>query len=101
MEIRILKWFKIYLHSLNFSPENKIKYKNLAYFMKENEFHYIDKKITLTKKSKYILMLFISMPERLLTEELLKKKIWCDNDSFKDRNVRICILRLKESLKHH
>lgn len=98
-EIRLMRWFKIYLHSLNFSPDDKVSYKDLVYSIKENEFYYKDKNISLTKKSKYILLIFISMPETLIKEDYLINKIWCDNDCFKDRNIRIVIMRLKDSLK--
>ncbi len=98
-EIRLMRWFKIYLHSLNFTSEDIIRYKSLTYSIKNNEFFYNELNISLTKKSKYILLIFLSMPETLIKEELLINKIWCDNDAFKDRNIRIVIMRLKESLK--
>lgn len=98
-EIRLLRWFKIYLHSLNFTPEDRLYYKEISYSIKENEFYFWDKKITLTKKSKYVLLIFLSQPETLIKEDFLANKIWCDNDDFKDRNIRIIILRLKDSLR--
>ncbi|NDK08240.1 response regulator [Candidatus Gracilibacteria bacterium] len=98
-EIRLLRWFKIYLHSLNFTPEDRLYYKEISYSIKENEFYFGDKKITLTKKSKYVLLIFLSQPETLIKEDFLANKIWCDNDDFKDRNIRIIILRLKDSLR--
>lgn len=100
-ELRLMRWFKIYLHSLNFTPDDNINYKGLIYSINKNEFYYKDINITLTKKSKYILLIFVTMPERLIKEDFLISKIWCDIDDLKDRNIRICIMRLKESLKPH
>lgn len=99
-ELRLMRWFKIYLHSLNFTPADTINYNDLVYSIKENEFYYKDVNIKLTKKSKYILLIFVTMPEKLINEDFLVSKIWCDNDEFKDRNIRICILRLKNSLRY-
>lgn len=100
-EIRLLRWFKIYLHSLNFTSEDRLNYNDLSYSIKENEFYIWDINIQLTKKSKYVLLIFLSQPETLIKEEYLANKIWCDNDDFKDRNIRIIILRLKNSLRKY
>lgn len=98
LEVRVLKWFKVYLQSLNFTPSNTIRYRNLKYNLKENEFYYREEKICLTKKSKFILLIFLSSSEKLITERLLIEKIWWDMDLAVNRNLRICILRLKNSL---
>lgn len=98
IEIRILKWFKVYLKSLNFSGNEIIEYNDLTYSVKENQFYFKNNEIKLTKKSKYILLILLSSAEKLITDRLLIEKIWCDRGDILDRNLRICILRLKKSL---
>jgi DNA-binding response OmpR family regulator len=37
---------------------------------------------------------------KLVTDITLQEKVWWDKDIFKKRNIRVYILRLKESCKH-
>lgn len=101
LEVRIFKWFNIYLNSLNLTNQKNITYDQLIYKINENQFYYKNKKINLSKKSKYLLLIFISSPEKLIKEDFLINKLWCDRDVLKKRNLRICILRLKNILKKH
>lgn len=101
LEIRIQKWFKTHLYTIQYLDSDIISYKNLHYNFKENNFYYGKQRINLTKKSKYLLTIFISSPEKLFTENLLIEKIWWDISITENRNLRINILRLKESLKLH
>jgi DNA-binding response OmpR family regulator len=98
IEIRILKWFKTYLVSLNLKNDKIIEYKNLVYNLSENEFYYKFDKITLTKKNKYLLLIFLSTPEKMISEKYLVEKIRWDIDFVISRNLRVNILRLKKSL---
>lgn len=99
LEIRIMKWFKAYCISTIFSQSNIIKYKKLIYKFDTNDFHYKDEKIKLTKKSKFILFQLLLKAEKLITEDLLKEKLWSDREKLKVRNLRVNILRLKQSLE--
>jgi DNA-binding response OmpR family regulator len=38
-------------------------------------------------------------PEKLISESSLKDKLWWDREILKERNLRVNILRLKNSLK--
>gem|GEM_PF-4032483 len=96
-----MRWFNIFLHSLCFSSSDKLSYHDLYYCISKNEFYFNEAKIILTKKSKQLLLIFISSPEKLLKEAFLVKKLWNDIDEFKDRNIRILVLRLKKSLKQY
>ena len=99
LQIRVLRWFKIYYTSLNLWNDNKIGYKELVYNLDTNHFYYKWKVVDLGKKSKYILSLFISSPEKLITEMELVEKIWWDEYLTSNRNIRINIMRLKTALK--
>ncbi|MDD3302584.1 MAG: response regulator transcription factor [Candidatus Gracilibacteria bacterium] len=99
IEVRIMRWFNIYLHSLSFSSSDNLSYYDLHYCISRNEFYFNDEKLSLTRKSKQLLLIFISSPEKLLKEDFLVKKLWNDVDEFKYRNIRILVLRLKKSLK--
>jgi DNA-binding response OmpR family regulator len=37
--------------------------------------------------------------EKLISEENLREKLWWDRDCFKERNLRVSMLRLKKSLE--
>lgn len=98
LEVRVLNWYKNYYLS-NISFLWKIhNYKNLSYNIYTNEFFFNNKQIILTKSSKYILSLFFASPEKLLKEDFLIEKIWWDKCFNINRNLRIQILRLKQSL---
>jgi DNA-binding response OmpR family regulator len=48
----------------------------MTYSFDKNEFYYQNSLISLTKKQKFLLYLFFSQPESLLTESYLSGKIW-------------------------
>ena len=99
LQIRIIRWFKIYYTSLRFWNNNKIAYKELVYDLDSNNFYFKWSVIDFGKRSKYILSLFLSSPETLITEMELVEKIWWDEYITSNRNVRVNILRLKTALK--
>lgn len=99
LEIRIMKWFKSYCMSLIFSNSQIIKYKKLTYHFDDNNFYFDEIKLTLTKKSKFILFQLLINPEKLTSENTLKDKLWWDRECIKERNLRVNMLRLKKSLK--
>jgi DNA-binding response OmpR family regulator len=75
LELRIHKWFKIYIYS-DLSENCIISYHDLSFNVKENLFFLKDIIIPLTKNCKYILSIFISNKEEILAEQFLIDKIW-------------------------
>ena len=101
LELRIFKWFKIYLINLKYDiTDNFLQYWWLKYSIINNEFFFDKKLIKLTKKSKYLLFIFLWNNEKLLSEQFLIEKIWWDLDMFIKRNIRIDILRLKNQINY-
>lgn len=100
LEIRVLKWFKIYLYN-DLSNTKNINYFWLEYNISKNEFYYNGIILDLTKGNKYLLLLFLSSPEKLLKEIYLVEKIWWDLSFIIERNLRVNILRLKNKLKKY
>lgn len=100
LELRVSNWFKNYCLSKLTSAwkGNVYHYKELSYHLDKNEFYFKRTHIPLTKNNKYILSLFFTSPERLLRESFLVEKIWWDICITVDRNLRVSILRLKNSL---
>lgn len=99
LEIRVHKWFKMFFYSDKSNTSNIIDYNWLSYNIKENIFHYNWVLLDLTKWNKYLLSIFLSNPEKVLSENFLSEKIWWDVWFVIERNLRVNILRLKESIK--
>lgn len=100
LELRAQKWFSLYLYP-NLSCYEEISYFWLSYNISKKEFYFNWELIELTKSSKYLLLLFLSNPESLLSETFLNEKIWWDISCIIDRNIRVNILRLKSILKKY
>ena len=99
LELRVLNWFQNYCPS-NISFLGKVyQYADMMYDLEKNEFYFQGVPIPLTKNSKYILSLFFRNPERLLSDHFLIEKIWGDMQLSVQRNLRVSILRLKQSLQ--
>lgn len=98
LEIRVLNWFKNHYLSHMTTVGTVHSYKNLRYSLDKNEFYLNETLIPLTRKNKYILSLFFSNREKLLKESFLIEKIWGDAHLIIERNLRVNILRLKQSL---
>jgi DNA-binding response OmpR family regulator len=99
LEIRVIQWFKHYhLAKLTLAKDNIYTYKQLEFHLDENEFFVDTALVPLTKKNKYILSIFFTQPEKLLSESYLIGKIWWDVCIEIRRNVRINILRLRQAL---
>ena len=98
LEIRVLRWFKIYYTSLNL-VDNKVFYKWLEYDLNSNQFYFNWNIIKLGKRSKYILSLFLSVPWKIITEMEFVERIWGGDYLDSKKNIRVNILRLKKSLK--
>ncbi len=98
LEVRVLNWFHAYYSNKLSHSEKVFSYKNFSYNIDQNNFYYKWEYIPLSKNNKYILSLFFSQPEKILTEEYLCEKLWWDITYSWDRNIRINILRLKQKL---
>jgi len=94
-----MRWFRAYCVNMILSNPQIVSYKKIEYKFDTNEFYYKNIKINLTKKSKFILLQLLLQSERLITEIVLIEKIWGDREKLKNRNLRVNILRLKNSLK--
>lgn len=101
LEIRIYKWFKIYFYSDKSNNCSFLNYNWLTYHLEENTFYFNNIKIELTKWNKYLLWIFISNKEKILSERFLIEKIWWDIWFVVERNLRVVILRLKKALEEH
>ncbi len=99
LEIRILKWFNKFLYN-TIEYKNIIEYFSLKYDFNKNTFFYNNREIILTKMNKYLLLLFISKPEIILTNLFLIEKLWWDSNIC-ERNIRVSISRLKISLENY
>lgn len=100
LEVRSLKWFNKFLNSNYLLEDDDINYWVLTYKLSSNSFFVYDKEMNLSKLNKYILLLFISKPEILLTNIYLIEKIWWDSN-LQERNLRVNIMRLKKSLEKY
>ena len=100
LEIRVLKWFNKFLCNNDLWDKNFIQYDLLIYDFSKNLFFIDWTELILTKTNKYILLLFISKKEQLLKNIYLIEKIWWDSNLI-DRNLRVTISRLKNSLKSY
>jgi len=99
LEIRVNKWFHDYAFSVSYGIHKEVSYYGLVYNISKNKFFFKWQNIPLPKNSKYVLSLFLIHSEKLLTERFLVEKIWWDyNSQPYTKNVRICILRLRERL---
>lgn len=98
LQIRIDRWYRCFLYN-NVKIKKTLIYYDLKKDLYKWEFYYKNKKINLTKNSKFILTIFIKNSEKLLTNLFLIDKIWWDISSVIERNPRVNITRLKKSLE--
>lgn len=99
LEIRVLKWFKNrFLKIENFNNKYFL-YNWLLYDIEINEFYFNWKNIRLTKKNKYLLYIFLVNSEKFLSLNYIEDKIFWNYDSFKEKNIRIYIFRLRVILR--
>lgn len=100
LEIRVDRWCKTYFYN-DLTVKKKISYWPLVKDICQNEFYYNWEHLVLSKNSKFILSLFISSPNKLISEEDLKNRIWWDVASVIERNPRVNVSRLKTSLERY
>jgi two-component system OmpR family response regulator len=98
LEIRVLNWFHTHYTMKLVHVGNILTYKDITFDIDKNIFFYKETKLSLSKKSKYILSLFFSNPDKILSERFLCEKVWGDIIYSEKRNIRICIFRLKKRL---
>ncbi|QFR38885.1 response regulator transcription factor [Candidatus Gracilibacteria bacterium 28_42_T64] len=99
LELRVQNWFKAYYIPSQQNTATVLEYGGLSYNIEVNDFFYGEEVLVLTKKSKYILSIFFSKPDILISEDIFIDKIWGDAFLIKDRNLRVCMLRLKRGLE--
>jgi two-component system phosphate regulon response regulator PhoB len=98
LELRVLNWYKNYALASVSSAGCRHCYGGLEYDLDRNEFFLNGRTIPLTKNNKYVLSLFFTHPDKLLDEPYLTERIWGDRNVTERRNLRVNILRLKQSL---
>ena len=96
LELRVKRWAEL---ASQVAIKKKIIYDELSFDFQTNEVQHQEKILSLTKKNKFLLRLFLQQPEKLLTPQYLKEKIWGDYDNIdKNRNLRSNIQDLRKSL---
>ncbi len=102
LQIRIQRCFCNYMFSEYFAITKYIEYHELQYDISANSF-YIWKTLisNLSRSSKYILCLFLIHKEKLLSHSFLEEKIWWYSENIRPKNIRIKIMRLKNSLSQY
>lgn len=97
LELRIERWMQM---SEKFKIQKKLQYKEISYNFHNNQFYYKNNPISLTKKNKFLLRLFMMNPEKLLSTAYIKEKFWGDYPGIrKSRNLRSNIQSLRNSLE--
>lgn len=98
LEVRVMNWFHSYYSTKLIYIGKIFSYKGITYNIDQNKFYYKEQYIPLSKNEKYILSLFFSHPEKIISENYLCEKIWGDIVCLEKRNVRVSIMRLKKKL---
>lgn len=101
LEVRVMNWFHSYYSTRLIYIWKVFSYKGMTYNIDQNKFYYEENLIPLSKNEKYILSLFFSHPEKILSENYLCEKIWGDIICLEKRNIRVSIMRLKKKLAIH
>lgn len=97
--LRVERWMQM---SENISIQKEMKYNELSYDFQTNQFYYDRKHISLTKKNKVLLRLFLENPGKLLSTSYIREKFWGDYATIpKSRNLRSNIQSLRNSLKKY
>lgn len=97
LTLRVERWMQL---SERFIIQKKISYKGLSYDFQTNQFYFQREHISLTRKNKVLLKLFLKNPEKLLTNPYIKEKFWGDYPGItKSRNLRSNIQSLRNALK--
>lgn len=94
LELRIQRWLVGPVRQ----PTTKIAYDKLIYDFDTNEFYFEEKKLSLTKGEKSLLLILLKNSEKLLSSYLIKEKYWGDY-SERGRNIRSNIQYLRKSLQ--
>jgi len=53
-----------------------VKYKNLSYKYSTNDFYWDSEKLSLPRKSKILLLIFLLNSEKLLSTNFVREKLW-------------------------
>jgi len=101
LQLRVMKWFRMYLASLHYLKNDILTYHEITYNLWKNEFYYKDQKIALTRQSKYTFLLLFIFAEKLVKNDHLIEKLRWDIELGAVRNIRIPLLRLKKALDEY
>ena len=97
LSMRVTRWQELFQN--NIKQRKQIEYQQLCYTIANNEFYFNGKPITLTKRNKKILSVFIKSPETIISSEILIQKVWGDFiNTMKERNIRSNIQLLRKAL---
>jgi DNA-binding response OmpR family regulator len=96
LQIRIKRWSRM---ARQLRMREELCYNDLTYSYQTNQFRYKGELVALTRKNKYLFLLFLENPERLLTPDYLREKLWGDFTwTEKTRNLRSNIQSLRVGL---
>lgn len=94
LTLRVKRWFR------DNRPPNGMKslrYGALEYDVQKHLFLWQGEPLSLSKRNKDLLLLFLREPGKLLSHQYLKEKYWGDRDE-RPRNVRSSVQVLRQSL---
>ncbi len=96
VELRVKRWLML---SNQITTKTKITYHKLSFDPETNFFSFKKKKRNLSKKNKILLLIFLQKPEKVLSCNYLKEKLWGDYlNCEKSRNIRSNIQILRKNL---
>jgi DNA-binding response OmpR family regulator len=97
LELRVKRWQELFQE--NIKIKKTIEYEGIVYHIDENEFFFENDKISLTKKNKQLLKIFIESAGKVVSTDYVKQKFWGDYlNTIKNRNLRSSIQLLRKAL---
>lgn len=93
IELRIQRWMKVNDHPII----GRLQYEQLSYEPTTHEFFFEEKKLSLTKREKALLIILLRDSEKLLPTHFIEEKFWGDY-SHQSHNIRSNIQSLRRSL---
>ncbi len=86
MRLRAMHWWQFV--TCGYRKKTSINYHGLEYIFATNSFQFDGQAIQLTKKSKELLLIFLSKPETIISHEYIQSRLWGDHDAaMKERNI--------------
>ena len=94
LQLRVKRWASLLG---NVSVEKSIHYHELSYSPGQNEFFFSGKMIDITKREKYLLLIFLRNAEKILSPLFLEEKLWGYHE-MGSHNIRSLIQLLRTNL---